>query len=96
MRQLQVVHEFTHSMAWDPWFDFKGAAAYSSLSRRTLQEALHDRTDPLPHSHVGARVLIRRSALDAWLDRRRCQKIQAATTLGNADAQGLRIARPQK
>lgn len=52
------------------------AAAETGLSLSTLRRAIRDVADPLPCIRVGlgdpkhARVLIRRSDLEAWLQRR--------------------------
>ena len=40
------------------------AARYTGLSRMTLRKAL----PTIPHRRVGSRILIRRDALDRWLE----------------------------
>jgi hypothetical protein len=35
---------------------------------RKLRDCLNDPKHPLPHYHVGGKILVRRSAFDAWMD----------------------------
>jgi excisionase family DNA binding protein len=42
-------------------------AAYSGLSRRTLERHLAHPTTPLPHYKIGGRILVRRAEFDAWI-----------------------------
>ncbi len=90
---MQVIEGATICSVWDPLMDLRGLSAYSTLSRRTLQDLVNDLTDPIPSYRVGNRVLIRRSEFDAWLSRRRNQKPLAAARLAAADTQALRAAR---
>ncbi len=80
----------------DPWLDLRALAGYLSLSRRTLQDRANDPTDPLPTYRVGAKLLARRSEVDAWMARRRNRKPRAAAALAAADARALLTARPRE
>jgi len=51
----------------DRWLDLNRLARHSSLSVRTLQRYLHAAEHPLPHHHVGGRVLVSRREFDAWV-----------------------------
>ena len=76
--------------------DLQGLSAYSTLSKRTLQDCLYDPKDPIPSYRVRNRVLIRRSEFDAWLSRRRNVRADAPAQLAAADARALLAARPRK
>jgi hypothetical protein len=52
---------------WDPFLSIPALVAYSSLSERMLRGFLRDPEHPLPHFRIGARVLVRRSDFDAWM-----------------------------
>jgi excisionase family DNA binding protein len=78
----------------DPYLGMAALAAYLGLSRRTLQDLVNDPTDPLPTFRVGARLLARRSEVDAWMAPRRNRKPLAAAALAAADARAILVARP--
>ncbi|MGH7390790.1 MAG: helix-turn-helix domain-containing protein [Candidatus Rokuibacteriota bacterium] len=42
-------------------------AEYSRISRRQLERYLHRAVDPLPHVRNGRRILVLKSAFDAWI-----------------------------
>ncbi|MBI4574547.1 MAG: helix-turn-helix domain-containing protein [candidate division NC10 bacterium] len=86
---MRVIEGAVIQTEWDPLMDLRGLSAYSTLSRRTLQDLINDPDDPIPSYRVGNRVLIRRSEFDAWLSRRRNQKPLALARLARADAQAL-------
>jgi len=50
------------------WMDLKALQEYACVSERTLREWIHRPINPLPASQVGAKMLIRRSAFDHWLE----------------------------
>ena len=93
---MQVIESVGQCCTWDPLMDLQGLAAYSTLSKRTLQACLYDPRDPIPSYRVGSRVLIRRSEFDTWLSRRRNVKADAPAQLAAADARALLAARPKK
>ncbi len=64
----------TVTVPLDPWLDTRALADYSNLSRRMLHNCLHWLEDPIPHSHVGAKIQAHRSDFDAWMERRRCRR----------------------
>jgi excisionase family DNA binding protein len=90
-----AVRAVTVRIDLDPWFSLRALADYSSLSRRTLQDLVHDATDPIPSYKVGGKILVRRSEFDAWMTRRRNQKALAAARLAAADARALLATRPR-
>ena len=93
---MQIIEAVRINVDLDPFLSLNGLAAYSSLSRRTLQTLLSDPLDPLPSYRVGAKILVRKSEFDAWMSRRRNRKATAAIELAAADAQALLAARPRK
>ena len=93
---MRIIEAVRINVEMDPFLSMNGLAAYSSLSRRTLQNLLSDPLDPLPSYRVGGKLLVRRSEFDAWMGRRRNRKALAASELAAADAQALLSARPRK
>lgn len=51
----------------DRYLDKRQAAAYTSLSTRTLEKHL----DEIPHFRVGNKILFKRSELDRWMEKHR-------------------------
>jgi hypothetical protein len=49
------------------WLDLQGAAAYTSLSVRTLRRALSDLVYPMPANLVHGKWLMRPEDLDLWI-----------------------------
>ena len=93
---MRVIEAVRINVDLDPFLSMYGLAAYSSLSRRTLQNLLTDPLDPLPSYRVGAKILVRKSEFDSWMRRRRNRKVTAIVELATADAAALLIARPRK
>lgn len=58
------------------WMGLKQVTCYVNLSDRTVRSWIHERTDPLPAVRVRGKILVRRSELDAWLERRRLQSLE--------------------
>jgi excisionase family DNA binding protein len=50
------------------WLDLKALRQYACVSERTLREWIHRSSNPLPAAQVGAKILVRRTAFDAWLE----------------------------
>jgi excisionase family DNA binding protein len=50
------------------WLDLKALQRYACVSERTLREWVHRPIDPLPAARVGAKILVRRSTFDRWLE----------------------------
>jgi excisionase family DNA binding protein len=50
------------------WLDLKALQQYACVSERTLREWVHRSSNPLPASRVGAKILVRRSTFDVWLE----------------------------
>jgi len=51
----------------DRYLDKRQAAAYTSLSIRTLE----GRLDGIPHFRVGTKILFKKSELDRWVEKYR-------------------------
>jgi hypothetical protein len=68
--RLVVVDELALATPTDPYLSLRGLAAYSSCSIRWLRAQLGDPRHPLPCYRLpGGKILVRRSAWDAWLAR---------------------------
>jgi excisionase family DNA binding protein len=50
------------------WLDLKALQLYACVSERTLREWIHRSDNPLPAARVGAKILIRKTAFDGWLE----------------------------
>ena len=60
------------------WLDLKTLQGYACVSERTLREWIHRSINPLPATQVGAKILIRRSTFDQWLENHRLQSVDVA------------------
>jgi excisionase family DNA binding protein len=50
------------------WLDLKALRGHACVSERTLREWIHRSFDPLPAARVGAKILVRRSVFDRWME----------------------------
>jgi excisionase family DNA binding protein len=57
------------------WLDLKSLTQYACVSERTLREWIHRPIDPLPAARVGAKILVRRSTFDQWLENHRLKSV---------------------
>ena len=57
------------------WMDLKALQGYACVSERTLREWIHRPINPLPAARVGAKILVRRSAFDHWLEDHRMKTL---------------------
>jgi excisionase family DNA binding protein len=57
------------------WLDLKALRQYACVSDRTLREWVHRPVDPLPAVRVGAKILVRRSTFDHWLENHRIEEV---------------------
>ena len=57
------------------WLDLKALQQYACVSERTLREWIHLPTNPLPATRVGAKILIRRTTFDQWLENHRLKHV---------------------
>ncbi len=89
---MRIIEAVRINVEIDPFLSMNGLAAYSSLSRRTLQNLLADPFDPLPSYRVGGKLLVRRSEFDAWMGRRRNRRATADADLAAADAAALLVS----
>ena len=55
----------------DRYLSVKALADYASLSSRKIRALLKDPLRPIPCRLVGAKILVRRSEFDLWMDRHR-------------------------
>ena len=55
----------------DRYFDIKELSKYSSLSVSTLRSYLSDASDPIPSYCIKRKILVRKSAFDAWIEKHR-------------------------
>jgi hypothetical protein len=70
--RLVVVDELRLTPPSDPYLSLRALAVYSSCSVRWLRAQLGDPRHPLPCYRLpGGKILVRRSAWDAWLARYR-------------------------
>lgn len=60
------------------WLSLRELTQYAAVSERTLRDWMHRERNPLPAVRVEGKILVRRSAFDAWLERHR---IRAAQTI---------------
>ena len=51
----------------DQYFGLTDLARYSGLSDATLRRHLNDPERPIPYARIGGRILVKRSAFDAWV-----------------------------
>jgi excisionase family DNA binding protein len=59
------------------WLSLKQVTHYANLCHRTIRTWIHSPVDPLPAVRVRGKILVRRSELDAWLERRRVKPLEA-------------------
>jgi excisionase family DNA binding protein len=51
------------------WLDLQRLTGYAAVSNRTLRAWIHSPVDPLPAVRVGAKILVRKSDFDHWLEK---------------------------
>jgi len=66
------------------WLDLKEVTKYASVSERTLREWIHRASNPLPAVRVGAKILVRKSTFDTWLESHTLRSIEATDVDGIA------------
>jgi excisionase family DNA binding protein len=57
------------------WLDMKALEQYACVSERTLRTWIHRPVNPLPAARVGAKILVRRSLFDGWLEAHRVKHV---------------------
>jgi excisionase family DNA binding protein len=60
------------------WLDLKALQLYACVSERTLREWVHRPINPLPAARVGAKILVRRSTFDTWLENHRLKSVDVS------------------
>src|SRR5262245_7399577 len=79
---LAVVETLTLHTPTDPYLSLAALASYSSCSVRWLRDRLTDPLHPLPCFRLpGGKILVRRSAFDAWLDQYRVRGAPAVARI---------------
>jgi len=53
----------------DGYLDLRRLSRYASISVRRLRDLIKDPAQPLPVFRVGAKILVKRSDFDGWLER---------------------------
>lgn len=64
------------------WLGLRQVTQYASISERTLRTWIHAPVDPLPAVRLAGKMLVRRSELDAWLQRRRVKPLETVDVDG--------------
>jgi excisionase family DNA binding protein len=72
------------------WLDVRALTQYASVSVRTVREWVHRPTNPLPAVQVGNKLLISRTAFDAWLTTHGVQPPQCVSAIVNDVIQRMR------
>ncbi len=55
-------------MSDDRYLTLRELASYAGVSLNTLRRRLVDPVRPLPHYRVGARIVVKRSEYDRWME----------------------------
>ena len=58
------------------WLSLRELTEYAAVSDRTLRAWMHREKNPLPAVQVDGKILVRRCAFDAWLERHRIRAKQ--------------------
>jgi len=69
--KLEVAERIVLSTALDPWLSLRALSAYSGLSIRTLRAHIAHPLGPLPFYRLKAKILVRRSEFDSWMQQHR-------------------------
>jgi hypothetical protein len=65
---VETVEKTQPNSAHHEWLDLKGLTAYAAVSERLLRDWIHLRSDALPASQVGGKILVKKSTFDRWLE----------------------------
>lgn len=57
------------------WMDLRRLQDYATVSERTLRSWIHSADRPLPACRVGAKIMVKRSEFDAWMEKHRIQSV---------------------
>ncbi len=66
-----IIERISFTTSLDNYLSLPALSAYSSLSERTLRDAIAAPVNALPAYRFGARVVVRRSDFDRWALSRR-------------------------
>ena len=64
------------------WLDLRRLQEYAAVSDRTLRTWIHSPVDPLPAVRVGAKILVRRSEFNGWLQRHKIKPLETVDVDG--------------
>lgn len=70
-----ISEQIQSSDAQREWFDLRALQKYACVSERTLRFWMRRAENPLPASKVGAKILVRRSVFDRWLESQKLDSI---------------------
>ncbi len=93
---IAVVDQVHVSAGLDSYLSLKALAGYAGISRRTLQVYLHASHDPLPHLHIGGKILVQKSTYDKWTTRFQCRRAADLDQLVNQTLRDLHEATPRQ
>jgi hypothetical protein len=68
----------TNQTSQPEWLDLKALRRYACVSERTLRNWIHRPIDPLPAARVGAKILVRRSTFDHWMENHRLESVDVS------------------
>jgi excisionase family DNA binding protein len=57
------------------WVGLTELTRYAAVSNRTLRAWIHSPVDPLPAVRVGAKILVRKSDFDCWLEQHKVKPL---------------------
>jgi excisionase family DNA binding protein len=60
------------------WLDLRRLTGYAAVSERTLRAWIHSPVEPLPAVRVGAKILVRKSDFDHWLEQHAVKPLDLA------------------
>jgi excisionase family DNA binding protein len=58
------------------WLGLRQVTRYANICERTIRGWIHWPLDPLPAVRVGGKILVKRSELDAWLEKHRVKRLE--------------------
>lgn len=75
----QIENRFSHvgntsKSQNDCYLGLKDLASHCGLSSSTLRSYLNNSSSPLPHFHVGGKILVKKSEFDKWIEAFRFRK----------------------
>lgn len=75
MEELPFGNQMNLEERQPEWMDLKALKGYACVSERTLREWIHRADDALPAARIGAKILVKRSQFDQWLENHRVRSV---------------------